>query len=216
MSKVHVIEAGECLTSVAYREGFYPDSIWDHASNADLKKLRKEPNALLAGDRLVIPDKGEKREPCATGKRHEFRRRGVPARLRLRLMNVETPRKDLAYRLTIDDAIVIEGKTDGDGAIDVPLPPNAKHAVLLLIECGSSLDLELGHLDPVTERSGVAQRLGNLGYLRGDEPPTDPSLKEAITRFQAQFGLSASGEADAPTREKLSTVHETKAAMPKD
>ncbi len=48
--------------------------------------LRKNPNVLLAGDRISIPPLREKAYARPTEKRHRFRILGVPAKFRLQIM----------------------------------------------------------------------------------------------------------------------------------
>ena len=55
--KAHQVEQGECLSSIAYECGFFPDTIWNHPQNAELKRKRNNPNALMLGDIISVPDK---------------------------------------------------------------------------------------------------------------------------------------------------------------
>ena len=87
----HEITHGDCIDSIALRYGFFPDTLWNHSANADLKQLRKDPNVLFPGDKLVIPDLQLREENGATEKRHRFRRKGVPAKLHLRFLKAKDP-----------------------------------------------------------------------------------------------------------------------------
>ena len=82
MARVHVIAEGECLSSVAFENGYFPGTIWERPENDALRELRGDPNVLSPGDKLFVPDKEPKTTTCATGKVHRFTRRGVPARRR--------------------------------------------------------------------------------------------------------------------------------------
>ncbi len=84
--KDHSVEQGECLTSIAHQYGFFWQTLWNHPRNAELKQQRKSPNTLLPGDTVHIPDKRLKEEARETGSLHRFRVKGIPARLRLKLM----------------------------------------------------------------------------------------------------------------------------------
>lgn len=89
------IAPGDCINSVALRHGFFPDTLWNHGSNAELKERRKDPNVLMTGDKLFIPDIKIKEVDKATEKRHRFRRKGVPAKLHLRFLKPkDKPPKD--------------------------------------------------------------------------------------------------------------------------
>ena len=122
----------------------------------------------------------------------------------------EEPWADAPYILNIDGRLS-EGRTDGEGRLEVPIPPGAKKGRLTM-EPGTQRELvyvlRLGHLDPVTSVSGVADRLNNLGYHDGSRPTEiTPDLREALRAFQKANDLQESGEADQATQDKLSEVH---------
>ena len=86
MPQDYEIEDGDCVNSVAYAHGFFWETLWNHGNNAELKSKREDPNILKEGDILHIPDLTLKQESCATEKRHTFKLKGVPAKLKLKLM----------------------------------------------------------------------------------------------------------------------------------
>src|SRR5262245_14105552 len=72
--QVHRVQQGECLSTIAahYRISRWQE-LYNHASNADLRKLRPNPNILFPGDEVIIPDlNNDKRVECSTGKSHRF------------------------------------------------------------------------------------------------------------------------------------------------
>lgn len=179
------IQQGDCVSSIAFERGFFWETLWNHPQNATLKQQRRDPNVLMAGDVIHIPDKLARDEDAATSQRHCFRLRGVPAKLVLRLIDPEgKPRNNLHYVLTVDGSNQ-EGQTDDHGRITTPIPPGAQQAHLKLQDPqgAEEYDLPLGHMDPVETDSGVAQRLTNLGYAcavdlpprNGPVPPSPPS-----------------------------------------
>lgn len=85
------ITQGDCIDSVALRYGFFPDTLWNHGANTELKNLRKDPNVLFPGDKLFIPDLQIREVDKATEKRHRFRRKGIPAKLHLRFLKPKDP-----------------------------------------------------------------------------------------------------------------------------
>ncbi|WP_347988693.1 peptidoglycan-binding domain-containing protein [Methylomonas sp. AM2-LC] len=91
MPKKYTVQTGECVSSIAFENGFFWQTIWDHPENLELKQLRTNPNILKEGDVLTIPDKRQKQVSCATDKRHPFKLKGVPAKLRLRIMEPPKP-----------------------------------------------------------------------------------------------------------------------------
>lgn len=82
----HKIRNGECVSSVAFEKGFFWETLWNHGNNSELKNNRKDPNVLREGDILHVPDLTLKEESKPVEKKHRFRLKGVPAKLRLRLM----------------------------------------------------------------------------------------------------------------------------------
>lgn len=197
MPTIHRVSQGECISSIADQHGLFWQTVWNHADNAELKTLRKDPNCLLEGDQVTIPDKAAKEESCGTEQLHKFRMKGVPAKIKVRILRDDQPRKDTDYVLEIDGTST-KGKTNGDGYIEADIPPGARTAK---VEVGTGDDIEvfelqLGTVDPLDTESGVIDRLSALGY-NVSEP------KKAISDFQAAEELEVTGEVDDQTREKL-------------
>lgn len=94
MSTNHTIRQGECIESLADRYGFFPDTLWKHADNSELRDLRKDQNILQPGDVVVIPDLTRREERVATEQKHTFRRLGVPAKLRVVFFKPIEPEED--------------------------------------------------------------------------------------------------------------------------
>ena len=108
----YAVKDGDCILSISKDFGFFWQTIWNDSRNASLKALRKDPNVLLAGDSVYIPDKQIKQVACPTDALHKFVRKGVPAMLRLQLLDRQhQPRTGLNYVLNIDGALVSEPRT---------------------------------------------------------------------------------------------------------
>lgn len=194
----YTVNPGDCLSRIAFEHGFLPDTIWNYPGNSELKGTRKDPNVLMAGDVVVIPDRELKEASKPSDKKHRFRKKGIPAKLKVRLLKKGKPRKNERYRLIIDGAMK-EGATDGDGFINQPLPPDAIEGKLIVGEGTNSevFMLQFGHVDPLLCDSGIAGRLHNLGYSVGE------NLAGALRRFQADNQLDVTGEINDTTRNKL-------------
>ena len=158
------VKQGDCISSIAYEHGFFADTIWNLPENAELKKKRDDPNVLMPGDAVFIPDKRLKEVSEPTNQLHKFRCKNTPKKFRVQLLRLQQPIADMKYEIDIDGRKT-DGKTDGDGWLTETVLPNAKKAVITLEE-GQTYELRLGFLDPVDEISGVQGRLRTLGYYQ--------------------------------------------------
>jgi hypothetical protein len=119
------------------------------------------------------------------------------------------PEADQAYRLCVD-GIWLTGTTDGDGVLTQKISPGARSAKLVLRSGAPDervLELELGGMDPVTEPSGAAKRLSNLGYTCLPAKELTEDIAAAIKAFQNDKGLDVTGELDDATRSSLKDAH---------
>ncbi len=198
MPETYIVKQGDCISSIAFKYDLFPEAIWDHPDNADLKNERKDPNALFPGDPVVIPDKREKEEECETGQTHRFRRKGVPEKLRIQFREDEDePRAGVPYILDVKTKsgrpVPLErGETDGDGFLDKFIPPDASEGKITVGEGEDEeiMEVKLGHLDPIDTISGAQARLNNMRYECGEEDDIlDEETREAIREFQRDNDL---------------------------
>jgi len=200
------VKQGDSIASIAFKRGLFPDTIWDDPKNKELKEKRGCPDVLMPGDIVFVREKKEKEESCATEQKHRFRRKGVPAKLEVQLMEDGEPRDNLEYQLIID-GISVSGKTDKDGWVRHSIPPNAKKGELKIGD-SEVIDLQIGRLDPVTTIEGIQQRLNNLAFNCGEPSgKLDDRTSAAIRSFQQEHGLEATGKPDEKTESKLVEVH---------
>ncbi len=215
MATAHLVAPGDGISRLAAQYGFAPETLWQHAANADLKRQRVDPNVLQPGDVLQIPDKTPRVERCATDQRHVFRRRGVPARFELQLLAPEGPLAGVAYRLQVDGQ-TLHGRTDGRGMLRHFVPNGAARGTLHYEHEGQARELALGFgmLDPIDSLAGVQQRLQNLGWTC-DAPGVDgPRTRLALQRFQLAAQIEPSGRRDAATLQALARLHDSAQAFP--
>jgi hypothetical protein len=197
---------GDCLSSIASKFGFLWQTLWNLPENAELKRVRKDPNVLLPGDRVTIPDLRLKQEPADTDKRHCYIKLGEPAKLRMRFLEDGEPLSGEKYTLMIDGEVRF-GTLDQNGQLVESIPPRAD-LVRLSIDNQDPVTLKLGTVDPITEISGVQGRLNNLGYFLGNvDNIVGPKTREALRRFQQACGLPVTGKPNQATRDKLVHVH---------
>lgn len=203
----YVVQEGDSLHSLGFEFGLLPETIWNHPENSQLKAERKHIDHLLPGDGLFVPELREKVEDRGTEKRHRFRRKGVPAKLRLRFTDFDGPRANENYTVAIDGALK-SGVTDGDGALELFIPPNAQKAIVLLGKNQDRFEFSIGHVGPIETTRGVQARLNNLHYFCGPNTGELNALtQDAVRAFQTAHGLSVTGELDGQTRSKLKDEH---------
>ncbi|WP_437599802.1 peptidoglycan-binding domain-containing protein [Sorangium sp. So ce590] len=202
------------MVSLSERHGLFVETIWNHPENAELKRKRKDMNVLAPGDVLFIPDKRLKEEQAATGRRHVYRRKGVPALFRLQVFDGQEPRKRQRYKLTVDGRSS-EGTTDDKGILIEFVATGASRGELVIGPDELRVQIDFGHMDPIDTLSGTQKRLANLGYDCGgtDGRPSE-ATEAAIRAFQRRFRLPETGEPDEATLRKLEEVHDAPNEFP--
>jgi hypothetical protein len=220
VSDIHTVEQGEYLASIAKDYGFSDlHTIYDHPQNADLKKKRPDPNILLPGDELFIPDKQLKDESCATEKKHRFQVKVPKAWLKIVVKDSEGKAlSNQPYTLTVA-TLTSKGTTDGAGSLQQKIPIGIELGQLTLDKLGLTWPLKIGHLDPVHDEgddtdnaiiSGLQARLNNLGFHCGSvDGELGPQTTEALRRFQQTVmgRKDATGAPDKETRDALRSQH---------
>lgn len=138
--------------------------MYDDARNARLRTLRSNPNALVRGDVVFVPDPDPRIEESATNRRATYRTIALPTRLRIRLEG----RSVNDYELRVAGAS-IKGQVGPGGMIDEPIPGDATAAELIMKPTHlpgqeDRWTIALGTLDDISELAGVQARLDNLGF----------------------------------------------------
>jgi hypothetical protein len=199
------VQDGDCMESIALAHGHFWEKLWNLGENSEVKEARKDPNVLLRGDRLTIPEIVVKEESGATDAKHKFRRKGVPSIFKVQCLYLDEPLANMPYVLDVDGK-QFTGNTDKDGKLERPIPPDAKAAKLAV---GTKPDqfeynFNLGSMNPIDTISGMKQRLNNLGFAAGpeDDELTD-QFERALLKFQKQYKLEETGDPDQPTKDKL-------------
>lgn len=119
------------------------------------------------------------------------------------------PEANQPYKLVLDGK-AYEGKTDGDGVLKQKIMPDVQGGKLT-IRPGTAgeriIEIQLGQMDPVTEPSGAAKRLNNLGYYCPISNEFTEELTYALMRFQNDHGVKPTGDLDAATQSALLDAH---------
>lgn len=215
MDITHVVAQGEYLSLIAARFGFRDHLvIWDLPANAALKQLRKNPNVLLPGDKVVIPVRAAGQAAAATGQVNAFIANASDVLVNLVFEDPSrTPMRDRAGQLTVGvtsqrgsgflttgprpattDAAgrfplifrnaLEQGALPTDGAFVMDAAGAAPRAAFRFL---------VGSLDPLDTKSGQRARLNNLGYFAGFGDLDDDQLLWAIEEFQADEKLTDRG-----------------------
>ena len=206
----YMARQGDCILSIAESLGFFWETIWNHPDNARLRELRRDPNILLPGDKVIIPEKTPRVETKSTDGRATFVKKTVAVQVKLRLLDWKRkPRANVRYVATVD-GIGSSGQADIDGYITLTVKPSCRDLTLKVME-GSKTDeysLPLGFIDPIDEISGVQQRLTNLGFpYLSDQGMQEEGTTTPIHAFQKEMGLTVTGDVDDATRAKLKELH---------
>jgi N-acetylmuramoyl-L-alanine amidase len=214
MAGWYVIEEGDCLSSLARQARLaHWRKIYDHPANSSLRRLRTDPNVIMPGDRVFIPDCEVNEHRAATDIPHQYDHTRDRTRLRIVVADEDgQPYRDYRYKLTVGKQ-EFKGHTDDHGLIDQEIDPVAETGELTVwwdlphpLHC--KWLLKIGHLDPVEDVSGIQGRLNNLAF---DAGPVDnvagPRTRAAVRRFQSKYKLGVDGIAGPATQHKLKEVH---------
>lgn len=210
MVGTHRVRKGDCVVSIAEEHGHFWETVWNHAGNSGIREARGDPHLLVPGDVLEIPDLREKTQSVDPGARYRFRRKGIPATLRIRVLRDGEPRSNQPFRIDVDGTLT-SGTTDADGLVEVSIPGTASKATL---HVGSATnedvyELRLGHLEPLSEVRGVKQRLKSLGYEVGaiDGDDSADAFLRALSAFQGDAEIEVTAQLDEATRGKLEEIY---------
>jgi hypothetical protein len=207
--KPYVIKQGDYLTRIAHRLGFPPEEVWNHAKNAELKKTRRDPDTLKAGDIVFIPDVPKKKNPYTKETENKYVAELPKLPVSLSVSHNGEPIKDAKFVVKgLDEEI--EGTTNGEGKVEFEVDVNVREVLVELPDDKKAYRMLLGDLDPVDEPSGARQRLTQLGYysakLAGEDQYVAHDAKHlaaTLKAFQKQQGLDPSGLLDKSTADAL-------------
>lgn len=205
-----VIRQGDHLDGIAARLGFDAEAVWNDPKNAALRKLRQDPAVLCPGDVLYVPPTKRRFLPVVIGTTNSFTATLVTVPLHVVFRTRDG--QPLANEPYVIDGLptAVQGTTDGQGTVLEQVPATTGQCRLTLTKTNVVYTVLLGHLDPVTERSGAKQRLGHLGFhctwLDAFRPMP---LDVAVRAFQSANSIEPTGKIDDATATALQSAHGT-------
>jgi hypothetical protein len=175
----HVLQRGECLATLAQRNGLPGwHDIWEHPANQLLRQRRKTPNVLLPGDRVAIPPPQTHELVRAVDATHRIELRAAAKAISVRVRNVRGQLlKHAAWSMFGDNREVplAQGSTDAQGLAHATLPAGVSSVLLVTEAPAMAWTLQLGalHAAPDQEqdtaaRAGLTGRLQGLGFAADD------------------------------------------------
>lgn len=170
MTNIKIVQ-GDCLLSLAHKHGIAMARVMEHHDNAELMSQRHgDPSLLLPGDRVALPRRITRDEPCDTGRWHSFRRKVERAEIRIQLCELGMPRANERYQVWYGSRLLsaADATTDDQGTVICAIPPDASRVTVVVGPTKDEYTVHLGELDPFDTPSGVLGRLQNLGHHDGD------------------------------------------------
>lgn len=136
--KIIKVGEGDCISSIAFNNGVTEwKKLYDHQEQK-FKDSRKNPNSLVVGDQIKIPQGKELSDSKSTGSKVKVTV-AKPKTVRLRLVVIDREGKaltDKSYTLRWAVGVLSwgtkSGKTNAQGLIETDIPPNSRIAELKL------------------------------------------------------------------------------------
>lgn len=181
----YVVKRGDYLDKIAFCHGIEADRIRAYPRN-ELLRRERQPDLLCPGDIVYVPaPNGSQKESLAIGSNNVFVREVPSVKITVRILKLDrTPYANQSCQIEGLPPLL----TDGDGLLSFQVPVVCHAVRIELTELLTFVDIEIGELDPHTERSGMAQRLENLGFYCNSEASSD-DLDGAMEQFRRRFGL---------------------------
>jgi hypothetical protein len=208
----YIVRQGDYLAKLAFIHGFDADTVWNDAKNDDIRKLRPNPNILAPGDILYIPESKKDELPIEKGTENSYAA-SVP-RVTVVLVFQDPDGAPIA-----SEVYEVRGlpprdseplKTQSDGRAEFTIPLDVRQIEVFFPTKNILFAIRVGDLDPHLERSGIIQRLRNLGLLRErvaarlgsgvGSPDDQDDLRNALATLQAASGADATGTLSEETR----------------
>jgi hypothetical protein len=208
----YVVRSGDHLLKIALKMGFDANAVWQDPKNAALRALRPSMHVLCVGDVLYVPKQLPPQwMPLKVGSRNPFHAKVPTVKIALKVVLEGKPLASEKCKLQeLPDLGDLTTTSDGTLRLEVPVATEAVTVEFTSVDL--ILPLRIGHLDPVSEPTGVYQRLTNLGCVFGEPgdigTPDAQSLREPLAEFQLEAGTKdATGDLNDDARSKLKSAY---------
>jgi hypothetical protein len=170
MATTHTVKVGENLTVIARKYGYIDGLfLYNHSSNTELRKKRPNPNLILPGDKVNIPDK-------TLGP--------PPSKIEFSLSVIDSitgkPFPGLTTKLKSPDGTVKEVVTNSAGSIKLTEPDVQKGFVDLQNLTDKTESPEISYL--TLPKMGLATNASNVAYA--------PNKRAVINALAAKFSIA--------------------------
>lgn len=228
----YTVAEGDRMSKIAHEHGYKDYHALYMAQPEAFRKKRPNPEILMPGDTIVLPEKVEEKHSAKDRKAHTYEEDTALPEVRVVLRVGDAPLAGKSFYVTPDPAVTGSTgattgvvKSDGDGALKFHVEPGTKKVTLVCLDPAAPFTfvLRLGELRPIAEPGGVEQRLDNLGYRVPAAPPAAPSgsdaekkakeaherlIAKAVARFQEDRKKTADGKVDGDLKKLLTKAHE--------
>ena len=207
----YVIRGSDYLSKLAHKFGFDADAVWNDPNNSDLRKLRTNPEILLAGDILQVPESSFEpppAQPLVIGTTNTFTAPAPPTvTIKHKFVGVD-PSIYASKAYTVRELDDLKGlQTDADGLVTFEVAVTLESATIRFTETGEEWTLAIGGLDPINSTIGIFQRLQGLGYIgeakefdMGDGANNLDILRDGLRALKAS-GANASGSSSPASQQ---------------
>ena len=190
---IHIVREGEHLPGIAAAAGLSSiKPIVDHPNNAELFKLRANPNVLAVGDQVFVPDRETKTEEGNTEQRHPFQAIFQPLVLRIKILDLGG--RTVTRNCTITTPVFGEQTPlEKDGVFETPISANDNTGTMKFGDASPDdparrYHLVIGGLQDEKTPAGMRERLNNLGYFAGFSTTiNEDQFNWAIEEFKCDF-----------------------------
>ena len=213
--KPHVVRQGEYLAKLAFVHGFDADQVWTDPKNADLAQSRPDPNVLAPGDVIHIPTAKKEGQQINKGTTNRYEVKVPKVKVDLLFRDGDQPMAGEECEIVGlgEPGPDTPKATDGGGKLSLDVPVTTRELFVSFPKReGMAFQFYVGDVDPVSDETGIATRLLNLGYLPSyfDDDPDEQGewMKKAVAAFQAENGMDPTGDVDEATRKALQDGHQ--------